>query len=169
MAPQAGCVTPTTFKRRLRISDKRDLVTWRWRTTGSINVADFGDPVNVTDYSLCIYQGAVPTLAMELKAPMGGTCGTKPCWKSRGPKGFIYSDKEKTPSGIRRLVLRTTPPALADIVLRARGPNILFSPLPLTQPVLAQLVKSVGSECWEASYTAPPLKNNSQVFQDKND
>jgi hypothetical protein len=35
--------------------------------------------------------------------------------------------------------------------------------------VLAQLVKSVGSECWEATYTAPPLRNNSEVFKDRND
>lgn len=167
LSPQAGCRTPVTFKRRLRISDKKDLTTWRWRSTGMINVADFGDPLNTTDYSFCVYAGGVRV--MELKAPAGGTCAGKPCWKSRGAKGFRYKDKEKTPSGISRIALRTTPPALADIVLRARGPNIVFPPLPLTQPVIGQLIKSNGPECWEAVYSAPPIRNNTEVFQDKND
>ena len=169
LTPQAGCRTPTTFKRRLRISDQRDIVTWRWRTTGDIAVADFGDPVNTTDYSLCVYAGASPTRVLELKAPAGGTCAGKPCWKSRGAKGFRYKDKDKTPTGVSRLVLRTKVSALADLVLRARGPLIPFPALPLTQPVIAQLIKSDGPECWEADYTAPPLKNTNQVFQDKND
>lgn len=172
LTPVAGCRTPVGFKKRLRISDKKDLVAWRWRTTGNVALADFGDPVNTTDYSLCIYAGASPTRIMELRAPADGTCGTKPCWKARGPggsKGFRYKDKDKTPDGVSRLVLRTSQAPLADIVLRARGTNILFPPMPLVQPVIAQLVKSNGPECWEAVYSAPPLKNNTQVFQDKND
>jgi hypothetical protein len=155
------------LKRRLRVSDKKDLVTWRWRSTTTINVADFGDPVNTTDYSFCIYANGVRV--MELKAPAGGTCPTKPCWKSRGAKGFRYKDKDKHPSGISRIALRTSPPALADIVLRARGPNILFGSLPFTQPVIGQLIKSDGPECWEATYSAPPIRNNIEVSQDKND
>ena len=172
LTPRAGCRTPVGFKKRLRISDKKDLVTWRWRTTGSIAVADFGDPVNTTSYSFCVYAGATPTFVMELRAPFDGTCGTKPCWKARGPggsKGFRYKDKDRTPDGITRLVLRTTPPSLADIVLRARGTNIPMPPLPLAEPVIAQLVKSAGPECWESDYSAPALKNNSEVFKDKND
>jgi hypothetical protein len=169
VTPQPGCQAPATFKKRLRINDKRDIVTWRWRTSGNVPLADFGDPLNTSDYSLCVYAGAAPTRVMELKAPAGGTCGSKPCWKSRGAKGFRYRDKDKTPSGIVRLVLRTKEAPLSDIVLRARGANIPFPALPLTPPVIAQLIKSDGPECWQSVYSAPPVKNNSQVYQDKND
>jgi hypothetical protein len=168
-APAVGCRTPVTFKKRLKISDKRDLVAWRWRTSGNIAIADFGDPLNTTDYSFCVYAGASPTLIMELRAPVGGTCGSKPCWKSRGSKGWRYKDKERTPDGIVKLVLRTSAAPLSDIVLRARGTNIPIPPLNLTQPVIAQLVKGDGPECWEAVYSAPPLKNTADKFQDKND
>jgi hypothetical protein len=168
-APAVGCRTPVGFKRRFKISDKTDLVTWRWRTTGNIAIADFGDPVNTTDYSFCVYAGASPTLIMELRAPAGGTCGTKPCWKSKGAKGFRYKDKDRTPDGITKLVLRTSVAPLSDIVLRARGANVPIPPLNLTQPVIAQLQKDDGPECWEAVYSAPPLKNNASKFQDKND
>jgi hypothetical protein len=169
LTPVAGCQPPQTFKKRLRISAKKDLVTWKWRTTGNIDVADFGDPLNFTDYSFCVYAGAPPTRIMELKAPAGGTCGTKPCWKSRGAKGFRYKDKDRTPSGIVRLVLRTSVAPLSDIVIRARGPLVPVPPLNLTQPVIAQLVKSNGPECWEATYSAPAMRNTAEVFKDKND
>jgi hypothetical protein len=160
---------PGDFQEALRINDKRDIVTWRWRTTGNVDLADFGSPLTTSDYSFCVYAGPGLSRVMEMKAPAGGTCGTKPCWKSRGAKGFRYKDKDKTPSGIIRLVLRTKEAPLSDIVLRGRGPNIPMPGLPLATPVMAQLVKSDGPECWQADYSAPPLKNNTQVFQDKND
>jgi len=168
--PQAGCATPVGFKRRLRISAKREIASWRWRSNATIPLADFGNPSTTSSYSLCIYAGASPTLVMELRAPAGGVCnGGKPCWKSRGVKGWRYRDLDKTPDGVTRLVLRTKPQHLADLVLRARGPNIPFPALPLAQPVLAQLVKSDGPECWQASYSPPPLKNDAQAYKDKND
>ncbi len=168
--PQAGCATPVGFKRRLRISDKRDIASWRWRSNGTIPLADFGNPLTTSSYSLCVYAGASPTLVMELRAPAGGVCaGGKPCWKSRGAKGYRYRDLDKTPDGVTRLVLRTKPQHLADLVIRARGPNIPFPALPLAQPVLAQLVKSDGPECWQATYSPPALKNDAQAYKDKND
>ena len=172
LTPVAGCATPATFKKPLRISDKKDIVAWRWRTSGNVTVADFGNPVTTSEYSLCLYAGASPTLVMEMKAPAGGTCGGKPCWKARGPggaKGFRYRDLERTPSGITKLVLRTSDAPLSDIVLRARGTNIPIPPLPLTQPVIAQLIRSDGPNCWETRYSAPAQKNSVEVFLDKND
>ena len=68
-----------------------------------------------------------------------------------------------------RVVLRTKPEALADLVLRARGPNVPIPPLPLNLPVLAQLIKSDGPECWESNYSTPALRNTMEVYKDKND
>jgi hypothetical protein len=41
--------------------------------------------------------------------------------------------------------------------------------LPLTEPVVAQLVKSDGPECWEDTYSAPAKKSTNRQFKDKND
>ena len=60
-------------------------------------------------------------------------------------------------------------PNLADLVVRARGANVPLPALPLSEPVIAQLVKSDGSGCWESDYSAPPVKSNTKVFADKND
>ncbi len=167
--PRSGCRTPVGFKRRLRISRTKGLVSWRWRTVGDVSVTDFGNPVSTTSYSLCIYAGAPLSLQMALRAPAGGICDTKPCWKSKGAKGFRYKDKLRTPDGVSKIALRTTPPALADIVVRGKGEHLVYPALPLAQPALAQLVKDEGTECWEAAYTSPAIKNNADNYLDKND
>ncbi len=169
--PRTGCSVPNGFKRRLRISDKRDVLTWRWRSTGTIPLADFGDPVNTSSYSLCIYTGPTQQFTTELHAPADGNCGNggKPCWKARNGKGFRYRDPLKVNDGLSRIVLRVKPQALADLVLRARGPNVPIPPLPLNLPVLAQLIRSDGPQCWESNYSAPALRNTTTVYKDKND
>jgi hypothetical protein len=96
----------------------------------------------------------------------------KPCWKQRGPggsKGFRYKDLEATPDGVTRLVLRTSVGHLADLALKARGTNIPFPPLPLAQPVVAQLVRSGSPLCWESDYSPPAIKNTIDAYKDKND
>jgi hypothetical protein len=171
--PQAGCETPTgTQKRLLRINAKRKLIVWKWRSDVTIPLAEFGDPTSTTSYSLCIYTGPTQQFLLELHAPAGGLCDGKPCWKPRGPggsKGFRYRDHTKSSDGIGSLKLRTKPMLLADLLVRAGGQNAPIPTLPLTEPVLAQMVKSDGPECWEAHYTAPPKKNNTTVYKDKND
>ena len=169
LTPVSGCMTPVGFHRRLRISQKKEITTWRWRTTTNVALVDFGDPVHTTSYSLCVYAGPSATLVQELHAPADGSCLGKPCWKQRGAKRIRYRDHSGSNSGLTHISLRAGPAELADIALRARGPNVPIPPLPLTEPVLAQLVKSNGPECWQSSYSAPPLKNNSTVYLDKND
>ena len=169
LTPVGACQTPVGFHRRLRISQKKEITTWRWRTTNSIGLTDFGDPVHTTSYSLCIYAGPSATLVQELHAPAGGTCLGKPCWKQHDSKRFRYRDHSGSNDGLTHINLRAGPAELADIALRARGVNVPIPPLPLAEPVVAQLVKSNGPECWQSNYSPPPLKNNTGVFLDKND
>ncbi len=165
--PRSGCATPVGFSRRLKISIKKQITTWRWRSTANIPLSDFGDPVTTDSYSLCIYAGG--SLVEEMHAAAGGTCpGGHPCWKARSSKGFRFKDHSGAQSGLSRIVLRAGPIHLADLVVRARGPNVPYPSLPLAEPVEAQLVRSAGAQCWEADYQAPPLKNTTQVFLDKN-
>jgi len=147
----------------------KQLVTWRFRSTGSIPLADFDDPVHTTSYSLCVYAGASPTLLFELHAPADGSCAGKPCWKARSTKGFRYRDHSRTNSGLSRIVLRTQPDVLADLVLRARGPNVPLPGQPIAEPVVVQLVKSTGPECWQGNYSSPSIKNDGNTYKDKND
>jgi len=67
-----------------------------------------GDPVaGATAYTLCIYAGD-ETLAGTLRVDRAGeTCGTKPCWKALGSKGWKYRDAEASSDGVNRLIARS--------------------------------------------------------------
>jgi hypothetical protein len=162
------------FKRPFTMNSRDPpFITWRWRTIGQVDVATFGQPDLTTHYALCVYHGTPATLLFEMTIPAGAVCRDKPCWKSKEGKGFRFKDKDKAYSGIGFAILRsrTTDP-LADLVVRAKGVNTPMPPMPMNQlvePVLTQLVKGDGPECWETSYSFPALRFNEQVFKDKND
>lgn len=173
--PVAGCFQAAPAKKwplllRDNSNDRRDRLVWKWRSSGQGNVSDFGNPVTTSSYKLCIYAGVAQTPVLQAVAPAGGTCLGRPCWKSRGSKGFRYADRARTPDGLNRIVLRGNPAKTrAQIVVKGKGINLGMPMLPLTHPVIAQLTKSDGPECWEAVYSAPAIKSSSRQFKDKND
>jgi hypothetical protein len=52
--------------------------------------------------------------------------------------------------------------------LKGRGANLALPTLPLAQPVTVQLRSSTGV-CWDAVYSAPASRNQSDLFRDKSD
>lgn len=162
LTPVSGCKTPVGFHKRLYISEIRG-ITWKWRTKDVVPLADLGDPKTTTSYAFCVYANGTPV--EELDVPAGHQ------WKARGSKGYKYSDRSGSYDGVIRFVFRAGGPfELADIVLRARGPNAPLPPLPLDEPVIAQVVNSDGPKCWQSNYS-PPAKNGpgTGTFLDKND
>lgn len=173
--PEFGCLRPVVAgKAWLKIKDDptnntRDKLVWHWRKGAVTTKADFGSPTTTTDYRLCIYDSA--RLILEAAAPAGGVCAGKPCWREK-PKFFQYFDKEITPHGIRRLLLRQGLKAgRAFITLEARGALLDTPAIPISQPVTVQLLGGTGI-CWQAVYSAPATKNTAgppPQFQDKAD
>ena len=142
--PLPGCRLPTeSRKAKLLLKDKTpdtaDVVTWKWTKGAATTLAELGDPATSTDYVACLYDGAA-ALLMTLRMPAGGTCGSAPCWKPKDSKGFTYSDKERTPDGVKKLTLASGPAGKAKIALTAKGDAI---PLPalggFTLPLRVQL------------------------------
>jgi len=138
------------------------------------DLAAFGDPLDTTDYTLCIYAGPESAPLMEVTAPAGGTCLGRPCWKAKGNarqvKRFKYSDAGHSSDGLVRVVLRGRPSvARAHLVVVGRGDNLPLPDLPLPEPVRVQLVKSDSPDCWEATYSSPAKKNTQKRYRDKND
>lgn len=172
--PAPGCRRPSpanrwVFRLRDHEIDMQDRLVWKWRGAGH-SLSEFGTPLTTTSYALCVYAGTTQAFVTGATAPAGGTCGTRPCWKQRDGRRFKYIDRDETPDGLTRVVLRARPSkARANLVVVGRGPNLDMPMLPLTQPVLVQLTKSDGTECWEAEYSAPALKSTMRQFRDKND
>jgi hypothetical protein len=176
--PVSGCKAPTPQKGILLISKKtgdptKSKLVWRWNKGAQTFPADLGNPLTTTNYRLCIYDGT-DSLIMQLAAPAGGTCGTKPCWRATNT-GFVYKNKAGSATGLTVLRLKAGDAEKAKVLVKGKGSNVSVpATLPLTQtpnPVRAQLVNSTTSVCWEASYSSPPVNRqpNSQKWKDKND
>jgi hypothetical protein len=159
-APLTGCKVPTPLRGSLALYKPTDpnksKLRWKWLQGNDTQFSELGSPIATTDYRLCIYDGA-GTLIMNLAAPAGGICGTRPCWKATLTR-YVYVNKAGTPNGLRRLLLQSGPAGKARIVANARGLHLNLPTLPLTQapnPVRAQLINSTTPACWEASFSAP--------------
>ncbi|MBM4267901.1 MAG: hypothetical protein FJ144_15035 [Deltaproteobacteria bacterium] len=87
-----------------------------------------------------------------------GRTRTKPCWKQLGspanPKGFKYSDRERSPDGLDSVQVLAGEAGKAKASVGGKGAALeasgTFATLPLPLPVVAQL-QTTGA-CWEASY-----------------
>jgi murein DD-endopeptidase MepM/ murein hydrolase activator NlpD len=163
--PVAGCRTPAaTLKALLLLKDKspddKDLLIWKWIKGSVTSKADFGNPVTTTSYRLCIYD-SVSTVLHDSAIPAGGLCNAaspKACWQDK-PTGYKYNDKDLTPDGIQKLILKEGLEAgKAKIILKGKGLNLDDPAIPVSQPVTVQLLNNAGS-CWQATYNPPPIKN----------
>ena len=160
--PRAGCVEAAASA-----VDLRDRITWTWKGTGT-SLGDLGDPATSTSYRLCIYDsdGGTASPAATTSAPAGGTCGSRPCWKTKTGKGFQYSDREGTPEGMTKLKL-TSSGGQTSIKLMARGAWLVLPELPLQQDpgMIVQLIAS-DAACWQTTLSAPAAINDGVRFRD---
>jgi hypothetical protein len=153
---------------RDRTPDRRDTLVWRWRGQAT-KLADFGDPRSRTGYRLCVYEPrrTGTRLVLDARAPAGGRCSGRRCWRKFGRAGFVYRDPQATPDGVRRIVLHPGPAGEAAIVVAARGGRLGVPRLPLTPKVTVQLLAG-NDTCFEASYSAP-LANAGTRFRARAD
>lgn len=140
---------------------------------------EVGDPIDTVDYELCVYQGS--TLVFGSRAPHGGTCAGKPCWKAIGDKGFKYSDPELTPDGASKLQIKGGV-GTAKALFKGKGAQVAANlnvspPYGFADPLRAQvrprldhLVFGSGGTCLEAEFSAAGVvKNDAQTFKGKGD
>ena len=84
----------------------------------------------------------------------GGTCGTKPCWKTTGTSGFSMANKLAAPDGITKMKLGAGVAGKAKVQLSGKGANLPMPGLPLVLPVTAQLLirDGAGTTCFQTTY-----------------
>ena len=173
IGPRSACkLTTAPLKSVLQFKDRTpdvgDQVVFKWSKGQATQTADFGDPINTDDYALCLFDG-VGGLLFESRAPAGDTCGTKPCWRALGIKGFSYKDALHTPEGVDKIILKAGLQGKAKTQFKGKGDNLPAFSLPLSLPVTAQLQAENG-QCWEATFsTAGSKKNDATQFKGKSD
>jgi hypothetical protein len=167
-SPRPSCKQSTVTGNGLllvrdRTPDSRDLVSWTWARGEATSLDDFGDPLATDGYVLCLYDetGARPYEIAHARAPAGGTCGTRPCWKATAT-GFKYGNAARTPDGMKKLQLKAGDDGRAQAKAAASGALLDPPPLPLALPARVQLQAGNGS-CWEATYDAGGVIRNTDT------
>ena len=94
---------------------------------------------------------------MSAQAPAGGTCGTRPCWRTwKLAGGFKYVAKAATPPGLRKLFLRAGSAGRARIQANPpRGAAADLPTLPWRRPSGCSS-SGAGAACAGRRRTAAP-------------
>lgn len=156
-APRTGCAVPVApLKAKLVLKDVSpdagDLLVWKWVKGEQTLSHLIGDPLAADSYGLCLY--AASDLVLRAEAPAAGVCGARPCWKAAKTRGFIYKDREGTPDGLVKIVIRSGDDGKSKVVAKGKGELLPDVDLPLSLPVTMQM-QSTNGRCWEATYFAP--------------
>ena len=150
-----------------RVPDDKDSLQWKWSAGAATDKSDFGNPLSADAYDLCIYDAGA--LVASQTMPQGGFCGTKPCWASK-TTSFSYKDKERTPAGIEKALLKAGAAGKASIQVKGKGASLgLPSLAPLTGPLDVQLRRRDGGICFGTRFSAPFAKQSDAILKDKAD
>jgi len=169
-APRTDCVVSSDPSRgQLQFKNKEkdagDKVLWKLFRGGGVSEEELGDPQGTSDHALCLWDVSdeEPRLLFRATAPAGGTCNGADCWQHAGPI-TLYKDVERTPDGIKGLVVRAGEPGRSQVALKGKGETLGARPngtpvLPLELPALAQF-QIRGGACWQTRYTQDGVKRN---------
>jgi cysteine-rich repeat protein len=174
--PATGCRAPFTggkalLKAKATVDSAKHQLQWKWAAGTATTLEDFGSPTTTASYSLCLYdtgQDPGQQLISTTTIPAGGLCGGKPCWKASGTSGFGFKSKTLTADGAAQLKLKAGVDGKAAIQFMGKGANFQMPALgTLAGPIVVQLTNS--TVCWQATYSAPFLKNDGISFLGKAD
>lgn len=105
-----------------------DEVAYEGRMSAAVSPAQLGDPADGTSaFRVCIWDTpkdpTIPRLVFDAEIPPGGTCGGKPCWRSRGGEGnrrLRFRDRIRS-GGVERLDVRVKGSCTVSWAFRAGG------------------------------------------------
>jgi hypothetical protein len=169
--PRTDCLEPTVAaKARVLIKDKTpdraDLLVWKWIKGEATTLADFGDPTTTDGYTLCVFDDGTEVFRSTIDP--GGACGSLPCWRPLGSSGYKYINRDRTPDGILKLLLKSGAAGKAKVILKGKGDNLPFPGgfLPMATPVMVQLSNDTPGACWQTTHVSTgPLINTLDQYK----
>jgi hypothetical protein len=173
--PRTDCFESTVAgKSRVLVKDKdpdrADLTVWKWIKGEATTLADFGSPETTSEYTLCVFDDGTEVFRSTINA--GGTCGLTPCWRPLGSAGFKYINRDRTPDGILKVLLKSGTAGKAKVILKGKGDNLPFpaSMLPMETPVKVQLSNDDPGTCWQTTHVSMgPLINSIDQYKASNE
>jgi cysteine-rich repeat protein len=169
-APRADCLSPidgskSSLQLLDRTPDAKDRLKWRWRAGHAILLSQLGNPITTDAVATCLYDESTPTPTLLFRAvvPAGGTCGTKPCWRSIGSGGYRYKSRTGA-EGIVGLSLRPGPDGKSRVEVKGAGAGLSGRPFGLPAPPLGlplrMQVQVEGRGCFEVAHGAAGVIEN---------
>src|SRR4029077_13165457 len=122
--PQTSCQGAAAQKASVivRKGSPKNMLGWKWTSSGTVNLNDFGSPTSTTGYALCLYDSAGLQITARARRPR--TCGRRSCWKAAGGTRFKYGDKTGTPDGLTGVQIATGAAGTGDVSVIGKGANL---------------------------------------------
>ena len=82
--------------------------------------------------------------------------------------GYKYIDRDRTPDGILKTLLKSGVTGKARITVKGKGENLPFPAgfLPMATPVKVQLQNDTPGTCWQTTHISTgPLINTTDMFK----
>lgn len=132
-----------------------DKLLWKWIKGAPTSQAEFGDPTAGTDYALCIFHAAPPTLIAQALVPVDATK-----WSALGASGYKYNDAAASGPDIDKILLKGSTQNKSKVRIENSGGALPGLPLSVIAPLTVQLVNGTTGLCWGATYTDQELLKN---------
>lgn len=145
-----------------KANDRNDKVSFKWTRGQATAFGELGSPDVSDDYDVCIY-GPADAFVLGLKAPGGGTCSGRPCWKKADGRNFTYVDKGADPDGIGKLQVVAGPDGRAKLQVSGAGPNLGMPALSGVSLPLKVQVRSRNGSCWGSTFSQATKKDAEQI------
>jgi hypothetical protein len=157
--PQADCRTETKGKLLVKQSGgKKNKLLWKWTSSTGIDAGTLPDPTDDAGYALCLYEDLTGVRFAEIVIPADGT---KWAQRKKGD-GLQYKDKETTAAGVSKVLIKEAS-TKATAQVKGKGENVPFITLPVTAPVVAQLLNGETGLCWQTTSDGTDLRKNDAV------
>ncbi len=172
MHPHPYCLegAKASFTMKSATDPAKAKLVWVLKKGGRFAATDLGDPVNTTQYTMCIYDESADVVRLAGSL----TVGPSQRWQSKAPKGWKYKDKTATQDGVMLLQLVSGAGGKTKVKLKAKGATAAW-PVPFdvgkyfdqASAVTVQLVNSTTRTCLSSVFPAPAKKDNAEQFKDK--
>lgn len=156
-SPTGGCKVSMAAKFSIRdlTDDSKDQLSWKWAKGEGLVRVNFGDPLNGTTYTLCVYAGTAQALVGEAPLPAGAG------WKDSSSGGYGFSAVNS--DGIRFASLKAGEAGKSSAAIKGRGVALPDLPMPLVAPVTVQLLADPEPLCLQTQFADTDLEVNTDT------
>ena len=155
--PSSGCVTGEKSKMQLDAKNPgKHKLKFKQSKGDQVDLAQLGNPLLSTTYAFCVYDNGALIHSSQI--------GSGSEWKESS-KLVLYKNKDGVGTGgLTSIKAKTGSAGKSSTQVAAKGDNFTSPALPVTGPIVAELLNSEGV-CWQSQFNGPFKKNEATKFK----